>query len=132
MVMVMDSSTLGNIAACALTLHKYAALPEKLRQMAELAESAHQKSQLLEIAQFLEMEVPKELFKTSERSDRGAPKYIAYLVCKLLLSEEFQDHTEIAQKLNRSPASINQIISALRQGGVKLQEATSKGYRILP
>jgi len=117
----MDTKALERIELNTETLVQFADLGDRLRRIAEFMD-ANPKSQkdLIEMAKFLEGE-GKELL---------SPLYSgAIAIFDLLCSNQFYSYEQIAIKLDKNRVSVQQVINALRKGGLDLEESPARGFR---
>jgi biotin operon repressor len=117
----MDSKALERIEQNTELLVEFADIPDRLRRIASFMD-ANPKSQkdLIEMAKFLEGDA-KELL---------SPLYSGAIdIFNLLCSNQFYSYEEIAIKLDKNRVSVQQIINALRRGGLDLEESPARGYR---
>lgn len=117
----MDSKALERIEQNTELLTEFADIPDKLRRIASYMD-ANPKSQkdLIAIGKFLESD-GKELLSPLMQS--------AIAVFDLLCSNQFYSYDEIGVKLDKNRVSVQQIINALRKGGLDLEESPARGYR---
>lgn len=117
----MDTKVLERIELNTELLVTYADIPDKLRRIASFMD-ANPKSQkdLITIAKFLETD-GKELLSPLMQS--------AIAVFDLLCSNQFYSYEEIGIKLDKNRVSVQQIINALRKGGLDLEESPARGFR---
>lgn len=117
----MDTKALERIEANTELLIEYSDIPDKLRRIASYMD-ANPKSQkdLIAIAKFLEGD-GKELLSPLMQS--------AIAVFDLLCSDQYYSYQEIGIKLDKNRVSVQQIINALRKGGLDLEESPARGFR---
>ena len=117
----MDSKALERIEQNTEALVQFADLGDRLRRIASFMD-ANPKSQkdLIEMAKLLETD-GKELLSPLMQS--------AIAVFDLLCSNQFYSYEEIAIKLDKNRVSVQQIINALKKGGLDLEESPARGYR---
>ena len=117
----MDTKALERIEQNTELLTEFADIPDKLRRISSFMD-ANPKSQkdLIAIAKFLE----------GDAKDLLNPLYSnAIAIFDLLCSNQFYSYEEIAIKLDKNRVSVQQIINALRRGGLDLEESPARGYR---
>ena len=117
----MDTKALERIEENTEALVEFADLGDRLRKIASFMD-ANPKSQkdLIAIAKFLE----------GDAKDLLNPLYSnAIAIFDLLCSNQFYSYEEIAIKLDKNRVSVQQIINALRRGGLDLEESPARGYR---
>jgi biotin operon repressor len=115
----MDKKTFDFLKNSAPLLEELIAIPEELRDMARLSVSEPiSQNRLSEVAQLIEL-YPDFLHPSVHR---------AYNILRMIESETLSDE-EMASRLSCSKATIQQTLNALKQGGISIQEISSKGYR---
>lgn len=117
----MDSKASDRITENTETLVEFANLPDRLRRIAEFMEKdSKSRKDIVAIAKFLE----------TDARDLLNPLYLgAIAIFELLCSNQFMGYEEIAIKIDRSKQTSQQIVNALRKGGLDLEESPARGYR---
>ncbi|MDJ0703201.1 MAG: hypothetical protein QNJ46_07975 [Leptolyngbyaceae cyanobacterium MO_188.B28] len=104
-------------------INEYRLLPDLLRGIAKfaVAEKKYQR-QFRDIAKLLESTIPDELFQARYLE---ALRGLSYLDSGKYLGNE-----ELGAKLGKSPGHAKQLVGALRNGGIDLDESVASGYKV--
>jgi biotin operon repressor len=116
----MNNSSNYKIQSNTKNIIEFIDLPDRIIAISKVLKGTKSEKELIAIAKYLEGDSRKLL----------NPLYLgAIKILDLLCTSNFMSYEEIGIKTDRGKATVQQIINALKKGGLELQESPARGFK---